>query len=281
MPAAPSGILSGTQGEDLLYVANGTVVDVYTYPKGSFVGALGGFVQASGECVDKSGDVFITDFSASEIVEYAHGSASPIATLSDYGEAPNDCSVDPRTNDLAVTNLTSGVAVYPYRADGSYGLPKDYTDARFNQFNYCGYDDLGNLFLDGSNDDDLRLAELPAGKQTLTNVKLEHQLGTWRAGGVLWDGKHLAIAIGGSLEMSEIFRLSIRGKLGIAVSGTKLDKASQVKPFWIAGSTIIAPEENTVVGFWHYPKGGKPTGSFSVRFSIGGLTLSPAENGTL
>jgi hypothetical protein len=279
MPAARSGMLAGTQNEDLLYVANGTVLDVYTYPEGSFVGALGGFRQASGECVDKKGDVFITDFSAAEIVEYEHGGASPVATLSDYGERPNDCSVDSRTNDLAVTNLTSGVAVYEYRSDGRYGLPKAYTDAHLDGFNYCGYDDLGNLFVDGSHDGGLGLAELLAGRKTLTNVKLEHQLGTWRPGAVQWDGKYLSISIGG-IKRSDILRLSIRGKLGIVVGATTLDRAEQVEPFWIAGAMIVAPEANMVVGVWNYPKGGEPTVSLSVPFSVGGVTVSAGTKGT-
>jgi len=70
---------------NLLYLSSRGTEDVYvyTYPGGTLEGTLTGFATPQGECVDKVGDVFITDTSVAKIYEYAHGGPSPKATLSD------------------------------------------------------------------------------------------------------------------------------------------------------------------------------------------------------
>ena len=46
---------------DLLYVSSsGPYVYTYSYPKGQPVGAISGLVEPMGECVHRSGDIFIT-----------------------------------------------------------------------------------------------------------------------------------------------------------------------------------------------------------------------------
>lgn len=106
--------------DTLLYISDVGTNDVYVYayPTGIFLGTLTGFSGPEGECVDKTGDVFIANYAASDILEYAHGGTSPIATLSDPGYLPESCAIDPTTGNLAVTNyLTTGagqgnVAIY-------------------------------------------------------------------------------------------------------------------------------------------------------------------------
>ena len=103
-----SWMATGTANETLLYISDigAETVDVFTYPKGAMVGALTGFEEPNGECVDAKGNVWIADTYALEIVEYAHGGTKPIAKLSD-ANYPVSCSIDPTTNDLAATNLQS------------------------------------------------------------------------------------------------------------------------------------------------------------------------------
>ena len=101
---ARSWMLSEARHRDLLYAAaNNSTVYVFSYPKGTLVGTLSGFDFPEGLCVDRSGDVWITNSAGTgNIVEHAHGGTSPIATLnSGYGD-PIGCSVDPKTGDLAV-----------------------------------------------------------------------------------------------------------------------------------------------------------------------------------
>ncbi len=110
---------------DLLYVSKYDDVDVFSYPAGKRVGTLTGFQSPGGLCVDKAGDVFVTNFGASNIVEYAHGGTKPIATLSDPYQEPDDCSVDPTTGNLAVANIGGSVSIY----EGARGHPKQRTDS--------------------------------------------------------------------------------------------------------------------------------------------------------
>jgi hypothetical protein len=82
----------------LIYISDDGTNDVYAYtPKGKLVGTLTGFNSPAGECVDTAGDVFIVNSNTSQILEYAHGGTTPIATLSDPGYYPNGCAYDPTT----------------------------------------------------------------------------------------------------------------------------------------------------------------------------------------
>ena len=135
---------------DLLYISsnlNGDVY-VYSYPYDRLKGTVTGFSSPAGECVDKSGHVFIT--SKSGILEYARGGTTPIATLKDAGLAEG-CSVDPKTGNLAVTNYSTisssqgNVAIYK----DAKGSPTYRTDSKIYNEDSCGYDNAGNLFVDG------------------------------------------------------------------------------------------------------------------------------------
>jgi len=107
---------------------------------------------------------------------YAHGGASPIATLSDSGYDPYACSFDPSTGNLAVANYSTylggsspgNVAVYP----SARGDPTDYTDDELWRYFNCGYDNKGDLFLDGLDDTQHSVfAELPKGSGTFEPVE--------------------------------------------------------------------------------------------------------------
>ncbi len=67
-----SWMAAGAKKRDLLYVSDvGTYdVDVYSYPRGTQVGVLRGFNFPGGECVDKQGDVFVTNTFGQDIYEY-------------------------------------------------------------------------------------------------------------------------------------------------------------------------------------------------------------------
>jgi hypothetical protein len=98
-----SWMLPDARGEDLMYVSGNDAVTVYTYPGDKLVGKLDGFRFASGQCVDKKQNVYITSIGDGRVYEYAHGGKRRIKTL----VSPNafGCSIDPTTGNLAVTNL--------------------------------------------------------------------------------------------------------------------------------------------------------------------------------
>jgi hypothetical protein len=259
------------KSKDLLYVTNPGANDilVYSYPQYKLVGTLTGFYYnffADGVCTDKKGNVWIVGNAAGEIVEYAHGGTTPIATLSDPGYYPTICSVDPVTGNLAVANKeTNGstpqqgnVAVYMQ----AKGTPTLYTDSQLFQVWFCGYDNKGNLYVDGTKGYSVTFgfAELPKGKKQLTNIALKG--GTiYFPGKILWDGKYVAIGDQSYQNKypytSGIYQTT--GSGGKIVGTTPLTGSLDVAGFWLEGNTVIAPDiflEN--ISTYKYPAGGKP-----------------------
>lgn len=240
----------------LLYVSDVGTNDVYvyTYPKGKVEGTLTGFATPDGLCVDKTGDVFITNFGTQQIFEYAHGGTSAIATLSDAGFYPQGCAIDPKTGNLAVTNYNNGsglgnVALYI----GAKGNPSaHYTDRNIQQMFLCGYDNKGNLFVDGEKSNGaFAFAELPHGSNSFTDIAL-NQFINEPGGGVQWNGTSVAV---GDSTTDVIYRFTISGTHGTEVGSTSLDGASDVVQFSIRGSKVVGPYSPSV-GIWNYPAGG-------------------------
>jgi hypothetical protein len=140
----------------LLYVSDSqlNVVLAYTWPKLHLVGNLSGLRFPQGECVDRSGNVWVANTKRSEMVEFAHGRPQPIKTLADPGEYPSGCSVG-GNGDLAVANIVAkrgrkaygpgSISIYK----GATGKPKVFSDGAFSRVFFDGYDSHGNLFLDG------------------------------------------------------------------------------------------------------------------------------------
>jgi len=69
-----SWMAPNAEKSDLLYVS-GLEGDVYVYSwrEGRQIGTLAGFNHAQGLCVDSSANLFVTNYLASNIVEFAHG----------------------------------------------------------------------------------------------------------------------------------------------------------------------------------------------------------------
>ncbi|HYL26727.1 MAG TPA: hypothetical protein VEW74_02770, partial [Candidatus Nitrosotalea sp.] len=190
------------------------------------------------------------------VLEYAHGGTSPIATLDDSGYFPVGCSVDPVTGNLAVSNFPTSssahgnVVIYKHAKGPPTG---HYTSSKMNQMLLCGYDGSGNLFVDGlSQASAFEFVELPKGGSKLENITLNHSIQS--AGGVQWDGKHVAV---GDQATNTIYQFTIRGKHGSLAGSTALGGASVVFQFWIDGSRVIGPDSGlSDVGIWKYPAGG-------------------------
>jgi hypothetical protein len=82
-------------------------VDIYNAngKSNKLMGQITGFNEPYGMCADKSGNVYVTNMQAQNILEYAHGGTTAINTITDtYGD-PGGCSINPKTGDLAVTNF--------------------------------------------------------------------------------------------------------------------------------------------------------------------------------
>jgi DNA-binding beta-propeller fold protein YncE len=268
---------------DLLYVSDLTTgdVDVFSYPRGKPKGKLTGFNAPHGECVDAKGNVFITSAASSQIFEYSHAGTKPIATLSDPGYTPSDCSIDPVTGDLAVANLlplgsgSGSVAIYK-RAKGK---PKLYiaSSALFMYYS-CSFDGSGNLFVDGSNmnGNQFEIAELPKGATALVAVTLNQQIAI--PGGVQWDGKYLAVGDQVCLDCaSTIYEFSMSGSTGTKVGETNLSNSCDVIRFWLQGKRVIAPNDCAPnIMYFKYPAGGNSTKTITGVSQVVGATVSQA-----
>ncbi|MGB8149847.1 MAG: hypothetical protein WCE97_01475 [Candidatus Cybelea sp.] len=248
--------------KDLLYISNlgNNTITAYSWPKGKLKGTLTGFTGVQGLCSDKNGDIFITNqiYGASQILKYAHGGTSPIATLSDAGYYPSGCSVDPKTGNLAVANVYRGnLGIYQHAT----GSPTYYTDSNiyYGLYSYffCGYDDNGNVYVDGTNDGSggFEFAELPSGSSAFTDITLNQHIGF--PGGVQWDGKHIAV---GDQYGQAIYQFTISGSKGTEIGSTLLTGSGDVVQFWKQGPKVVGPDQsNSDVGFWNYPAGGSST----------------------
>jgi DNA-binding beta-propeller fold protein YncE len=267
----------GATSSALLYVSDSgkDEVDVFSFPGGKRVGSLLGFDVPQGECVDQTGDVWITNQSGNTIVEYAHGGTKPIATLKDTGEYPDSCAVDPKSGDLAVTNgfSSSGggsVAIYT----GASGSPTKYTDSSITEYSFVAYDDSGDLFVDGvGSDGGFALAKLPKGKTTFKNLTLDR---VKYPGALAWDNSELAVGDANPFKQGLlIYRLA-----GTKVSGhTQLeDSCGSLGDFTISDGSLVAIDPScATAGVYKYPAGGAATTSIKLsrHGAAVGVVVSP------
>jgi hypothetical protein len=277
--AAGNTTLQAARG-DLLYVTGGCGgTCVLSYPKGKVVGSLS--VAGVGLCSDKRGNIFLATSTTSGnavVYEYAHGGTSPKATLSLPGLLAEGCSVDPVTGNLAVTYLCEDCDYGPVAIfKGAKGSPMSYEQAGIFS-TYCGYDNKGNLFVDGSGTTGFALLELPAGGNILSPISLTQSITT--AGQVQWDGTYLAIE---DLSHPVVYRFAISGSTATLKGTTKLAGAGSAGgQSWIQGAKIVVPYSAsdsgpTAIGIWKFPAGGAPTKTIKKHLGSGflaGATVS-------
>ncbi len=282
--AAHSWVARRARTGNLLYVSRYGLgeVSVFSYPKGAPVGTLTGFETPEGLCSNKNGDIFVVDETAQQVVEYAHGGTSPIATLDDSGNLPHGCAIDPTSGDLAVVGggPPGNVAIYP-QAKGS---PTVYQDGSAEYFSYCTYDDQGDLFtvdVYGDNNPG-NIVELSQGSTSFADISVDHRFNEG-IHAIQWDGQYLAVGdpSGNQHGAATIYQVSISGSTGNVINTIELRTRQNTNPksgvqFWIQGHTIVSPERfEKRIGLWRYPAGGKP--KRTIMLSGGpllGLTVS-------
>lgn len=283
----PKAWMAGDAGHnDLLYVTkpNDGVVEVLTYPKGQPAGQLTGLAWPLGTCVDKTGDVYVTDYTAGAVAEFAHGGSQPLRTLTVPKSGPIACAVDRRTGDLAVTTAgnssSASAAIIVFRK--AKGRGKAYTAKTILNYDFCTYDNAGDLFVDGTPAPgygyDFQLAELPRGSGSLEPVDVANGL-SWGAplqqnGGDLLAGRPVS---------PSILRYTVNGGYATEVGSTALADAYDAVGFIIAGSKAIVINEyyvNRYVARWNvllyrYPAGGDNVGDLLESSTpLGSVALS-------
>ena len=245
-----------------------------SYPQGdlvqSFYGYGSGYADAA--CVDSGGNVYIT-FSYGSIVEYPHGGSDPIGS-SYTGGAAEGCTVDPMTGNVAVANPSGSSPTFGHGFVWVWNKPTGgyhyYSSRNFKEPIWCGYDNSGNLFIEGyswhAGKRNLRLFELPRGGASLKNVAISV---TGGATGVQYDGKCLrseraitSISCGSkapkprSLEQPRLTGWSARSYF-VVVKGRRQGRQ--------AVSTT-----GSEIGLFDYPAGGDATKTITVNDAFSG-----------
>jgi hypothetical protein len=149
---------------------------------------------------------------------------------------------------------------------------------------FCGYDNEGNLFVDGYGHD-TALYELPAGGSEFTSISLGSPVSDTRPGQVQWDGSYLTIEGLGVVHGVVVYRLSVAGSSATVVGTTTFKGVTRnALQSWIVNNQIFIPygsrgsgANKTKVGVWKYPAGGKAAQiikSFIKRPNIQGVAFS-------
>jgi hypothetical protein len=278
---APSWMRPDAKSSDLLYVtdpASGQIF-VYSYPKAKLEGVLTNVLGPLAACVDKAGKIWIADGSSEQMLKFAHGGTNPITILPNSGQDPNSCSIDPTTGNLAVSNLTSGVKVYR----SAKNKPTIYTDSVFKEYYFAGYDNQGNIFLDGLTPAGyFQLAELPKGQTTFVNFSIPGAI----PGGIEWDGKYITY---GDQVYNTLYEIDVNGSTAKVVSQTTLAGAyDPLYAYTYSNFSDSSSEASLVVGcdfmgssgtvaVWNYPAGGDPIKIYTGSVYPSGIAISPRE----
>lgn len=257
----------------LLYVSDAGTNDVvvYRYPSGTEAGVLTGFDDPQGECVDRAGNVWIANSLKANLLEYAHGGTTPIATLPDRGQYPVGCSVDAKSGTLAVSNIATrskGRGSLSLYANAT-GSPTIITSPDFDEVFFVGYDDRGNLFLDGYNDGQaFEFGELPDKSSEIEPITLNGA--TLRfPGGVEFDDGKINV---GDQEGAVIYQAT---EAGTITGSTLLGGAVDCVQFFIRTNAVVCPDAGDGdVETYPYPAGGAPTKVMSGLVSPTGAAVS-------
>jgi hypothetical protein len=246
--------------KQLLYVSDSRNWDVavYDYNTGKQVGLLSTDLDyPQGMCVDQHGNIWIANSGAYNLLEFAHGGTTPIATLDDNSYEPVSCSVNPKNGDLAVGNILyfrEGLAGNVTVFEGAHGAGTLYSVDAIYAYYFVGYDNQGNLFFDGTDskpgtNGKFKYAELPLGSSKAKPITLSGGSVSF-PGNVQWDGREMTV---GDQSNAVIYQTS-----GGRITGsTPLTGSSDVVQFFIEGKTVVGPDAgNASVEFFHYPAGG-------------------------
>lgn len=282
----PGGGAESLASEDLLYVTNkNSEVTIYNFETRALVGVITSLQQPLGECVDAKGNVYVADYTAQEIVEFAHGGTKAIEKLNDHPDSPYACAVDPTTGNLAVANDDGGssgnIAIW------SGSSRTTYTDSKIGAFAGCAYNSSGALLASSLSNRypyTTYFAWLPRGGHALANIDIPGPSASRKWLGILgvqWDGKFFA------LDDGRIYRIALLHGQAYYIGSTQprpgsdgpyafYDSNSKDQATQAVGG-VDSIEYGDSVDYWPYPAGGYATteithgidGAFGVAISLG------------
>ncbi len=246
------------------YIINdyGTYASIFDYPKSDK--QIGQITNVGGQgCTNVlSGygkKIFWIVAGNDQITEY-RVPKKPLKTLSDSVGQPSSCAMD-ANGDLAVGILSNGDIDIFKHATGSGTVMS--TPLRQEYFD--GYDNHGNLFFDGFNNNGVfELVELPKGGKTLQGITTSNTVKF--PGSVQWDGTYLTVT---DQEADAMYQYTISGTQATLKGTVALSGASDCAQTWIATSVVYCGDAGNGNGeVFAYPAGGSPIAVFTGNFDL-------------
>jgi hypothetical protein len=272
-PHQRSWVSAGASSDNLVYITQDKSVDIYSF-SGKKVGSLTGLYGPRAICSDAEGNVWVAY--GAGLLEYAHGGTIPIAQLylPRYFHALS-CAVDPTSGDIAVAESSASkenVAVF----HDIYGTPQTYTTSNLYDYLYLGYDDQGNLFLNGTYKKRPAFAELLKGAQAFSQLSVDEKFG--KPGGLQWNGQYLAL---GDSSNHVVYQMSVASGHATTQSTTHFHnwkpKFKEIVPFAIQDGVIVLPYSATNTGYFNFPQGGQAIAKIGASTN-GGIAISVAPS---
>lgn len=269
----------------LLFISDIGTDDVYifTMPAMTLKGTITGFNEPQGMCSDTSGNIWITNTNAEQILKYSR-TGTLLATLTDSYGYPAGCAVDPATGNLAVTDIfgVSGagqILVFP----GGSGTPAVLTNPDGYYYYFAGYGPGSSLWVSGRTFSSNNYILSSCNASSCSTIPISG--GTiYFPGAVQWDnaaGTWVAFdQVCGNTDAACSYPVSGSGVLGSATTyldydgGPVCDMAQAVIAAngykYVAGGDYNFRTTTTASASyrWAYPAGGSPTNyNDSVVFS--------------
>jgi hypothetical protein len=286
-----SWMLPEAKGDDLLYVSGPTdSVYIYSYSSRKPVGTLTGFSEPYGQCVDKTGNIWITNYGADNVLKFAHGGTSVLRTLNTKGQ-PVGCSVAPNGNLAVAVQTGYGVwAIEVFKKKSGTGIT--YKNDHCAEPWTPGYDLMSNLYFEGKKmyryrSYTVHVCELPAGASAIRRVSFNKKIVDF--GAVMWDGRYVALADTTNTLHTYVYQAKEASSGDLMLKGTteivdrKCPSNTWVLQTYIVGknNTPANNEQgNTILGGnradgcytdfdgWAYPSG-KPAWALNIRYARG------------
>ncbi len=226
-------------GKALLFVsdaANG-VVDIYPQsgknPK--MVGQITGLAQPQGLTTDASGNLYVANTNASNVLVYAPPyTGAPTLTIADPGEYPADVAVS-SAGMIAVTNIcdaphcrldTGNVVLFSNGTSKSCATVSD-NAFNFTRVTFAEFDSSGDLYIDGLNGGYQTSIGLVVGGCQATDIIMIGQIYTVSfPGGLEIDtAGNIAVCDPGRLQVAT-FAPPVAGSFGDPVTTTPLNSST-------------------------------------------------------
>jgi hypothetical protein len=200
--------------------------------------------------------VVSSSYKAGALYEFKVGGNGPIKTLTTpSGDRPLACAIDPPTGNLVATMLNNGQVVTYAKASGKGTV----SQTPLSEAWFAGFDNKGNLYVDGLGATAFTFVELPKGSKTWETLSLSAS-GCGAScyvgfpGEVQFDGKYITL---NNVESQNILGYTCSGttcthKRTVSLSG------SSYCGTWIANGYVICADdagaETTII--YKYPAGG-------------------------